>query len=85
MASHLAPESTLSSGAVNVSTTSRERQFHNLTMAIARNLFIPGGQLTFFIFHFILLLLEILCPWSTLRFSPSHPSLCPAGRKRSLK
>lgn len=29
-------------------------------MAIARNLFIPGGQLTFVIFHFILLLLEML-------------------------
>lgn len=53
-AGHLAPESTLSSWAVNVSTTSWEMQFHDLIMAIARNLFIPGGQLTFFIFHFIL-------------------------------
>lgn len=47
-AGQLSPESTSPSWAVNVSNTSWEKQFHDLMMAIARNLFIPGSQLTCF-------------------------------------
>lgn len=55
-------------------------------MAIARNLFIPGGQLTcFFQIGLPSITLRILSPWSTLSLAPSTFLLSSLRRKRTLE
>lgn len=51
-------------------------------MVVARNVFVPGGQLTFFIFHISLFLLEVVSLGAL--FSPALATLLSALQEEEV-